>query len=79
MYPSTQEYFDGEREAARENVLIEGIEEIDGLGDEAYIGATILFIYKDPFTVVLVVSGPETEAEKRDLALKLGAIAVGRL
>ena len=76
VYPSTQEYFDGERESAGANFPIE---EIDGLGDEAFISAMVLFIHKDPFTVVLVVSGPETEAEKRDLALKLGAIAVGRL
>ena len=76
VYPSTQEYFDGERESARENFPVE---EIDGLGDEAFISATVLFIRKDPFTAVLVVSGPETEAEKRDLALKLGAVAVGRL
>ena len=76
VYPSAQEYFDGERESARANFPVE---EIDGLGDEAFISATVLFIYKDPFTVVMVVSGPETEAEKRDLALKLGAVAVGRL
>jgi hypothetical protein len=76
VYPSTQEYFDGERESAGANFPIE---EIDGLGDEAFISAMVLFIHKDPFTVVMVVSGPETEAEKRDLALKLGAIAAVRL
>jgi hypothetical protein len=76
VYPATQEDFDGEREVARENFPVE---EIDGLGDEAFISATVLFIHKDPFTMTLVVSGPETEAEKKDLALKVGAIAVGRL
>jgi len=76
VYPSTQEYFDGEREAARQNVPIE---EIDGLGDEAFIGATVLFVHKGPFTMTMVVSGPETEGEKRELVLKLGAIAAGRL
>jgi hypothetical protein len=76
VYPSTPEHFDGERATAGENFPVE---EIDGLGDEAFISATVLFIRNDPFTLTLVVSGPETEAEKRDLALKVGAMAVGRL
>jgi hypothetical protein len=76
IYPSTQTYFDGERESVKENLPIE---DVDGLGDDAFVTGPFLYIHKGPFTMVIVASGPGTETEARERVLKLGAIAIKRI
>jgi len=75
VFAGGQARFAGDREVVADNF---DVEDIAGLGDAAFIGASVLYVRKGELIITLFTGSPTPE-EQRDKALKLAPKALARL